>query len=176
MSLNGIAVGGSPAAGTGHSSGSTTPPPTGGSGGSGTGTAPGSGSGSTGSGGGVTFGTYIPFTNYGSTGWTYGSSSTQGGASSAAFPTTLASTGSESAALRLQLDRLRVAFLTAFVQLVRQKNMDLLMPNAFRKSGVKGVTISLQVAPPTAEQIQQAYLPSTNGPLPTASSILSIIA
>ena len=179
-------AGGSGSSGSGGSAGSGSAGSSGtGTIGTGTGSGTGSGSGSgSGSGGGVTFGTYISFNDYGSTPWIYGAGSSSPsatvpgiGGASAAFPTTgvSSSTGS-AAALRDQLDRLRIAFLTAFVDLVRQRNLELLLPQA-ASVGVGATsrvppTIALQVTPPSAASIQQAYQQSTG----LAGSILSIVA
>ncbi len=186
MPVNGIAGGmGSGLIGFGGSTGAghgaaATPPA------SGPGSSISAGTGSTGttsgdpptpSGGGVTFGTYVSFANYGSTPWIYpgnnGLPSTQGSAS-AAFPTSLASTGGVGNAIQNRIDQLRVAFLTALVEMVRQNTMSALMPNALgiTKASNKNLTISIQVAPPSAAAIQQAYQPSAT----TGGSILSIVA
>jgi hypothetical protein len=191
MSVNGIAgaLGGSGGAtGRGHVAPPTSPPPGGGaispprSGGTGTTSGPRqTGSPNPGSGGGVTFGTYIPFTNFGSGSWIYSPPSANNsgfGGASAAFPTTgfyVSPTGGSSNALQLRLDQLRVAFLTAYVDFVRQRTVqqtfDVLLPTGFTPKK-KAPTIAIQVPPPSISLIQQAYLP----PSQVGASILSIIA
>lgn len=161
------------------------PPAQGGSGGTRTSNeSRGSGSSAAPSGGGVTFGTYVSFSNTGSPSI---SNASQGGAFSAAFPSTLGfvtgSTGSLSVAAALQnrIDFLRLAFLTAFVELVRQRNMELLFPGVAALSGKtsiqpakKPVTIALEVSTPSIAAVERAYFPATtaNG----STSILSIVA
>ena len=186
MPVNGIAggmgsglIGFGGSTGAGHAAAATPPA-------SGPGSSSSAGTGSTGttsgdpstpSGGGVTFGTYVSFANYGSTPWIYpgnnGLPSTQGSAS-AAFPTSLASTGGADKSLQAQLDRLRVALLTALVGMARQNTLSVLMPTAFgiTTPSNRNLTISMQVAPPSAAAIQQAYQPSAT----TGGSILSIVA
>ena len=184
MTVNGIAGGLSgaitPVTGSGgHGHGGGASPGDGVGGGLGTGGSGGGSAGPASSSGGVTFGTYISFTNYGSTPWIYSPPSTQGSASTAAFPTSLSSAGGASPAggqieaLQNRITQMRTALLSAFVQFVQNQSMQLLMPNVPGQLNAKrNLTISLQIAPPTAAAVQQAYQPTTT----PSGTILSIVA
>lgn len=156
--------GGSGGAGSGGSVG----------GGLGTGGSGGGGSGSTpGSSGGVTFGTYISFTNYGSTPWIYSPPTTQGSASTAAFPTSSSSSGGTIESLQNRIAQMRTALLTAFVGFMKQQSLELLTPRVPGQPSVqRNLTISIQIATPSAAVVQQAYQPTAT----PSGSILSIVA